>query len=170
MLRNDSNNQWLPPRNADGVWNLSQESNNTIRILQESGTSLFRVETPMEELSWFHANDNDSVSSQWATGPNAIPIDVPWNAPVTTAAVTTRAQARNDAAPAATSPPLKTRHHYCSFYKSKDHNVTTSKLKAAFDEDLDNQIRDSVKTFHGLGHIKEGPPNDRNFYITEWID
>src|SRR5437016_13795466 len=51
MLRNDSNNQWLPPRNADGVWNLSQESNNTIRILQESGTSLFRVETPIEEVS-----------------------------------------------------------------------------------------------------------------------
>ena len=48
--------------------------------------------------------------------------------------------------------------------------ITTCKLKAAFDEDLDNQIKDSVKTFHGLGHIKEGPPNDRDFYIAEWID
>src|SRR5437660_12877496 len=119
-----------------------------------NGTSLFRVETPTDDLLWFNTNDNESVSSQWATGPNAIPIDVPWNDPVTTAAVTTRAQARNDAAPAATSPPLKRRHHYCSFCKSKDHNATTCKLKAAFDEDLNNQIKNSVKTFHGLGHIK----------------
>src|SRR5438105_15671640 len=57
MLHTEHNNQWLPPRNAEGVYNLRQDSSYNTRIPQENGTSLFRVETATEELSWFHANE-----------------------------------------------------------------------------------------------------------------